>query len=183
MEISQEIHPDGSMTWRFSAAWLARRHDCTPAGIAARCGGKCCATGGPGAFPPRLPSGSCPYLGPKGCTFTPADKPVACLFYPLLIQGRPKTGIPLVVLHHITTMRNSDCSGNHGEGPPVVAALAEHLTELMGVEAYNELKDSVYRGDDYRWTVPAQIVSDWLLEREDMDAERVPPPRSQRPSV
>jgi hypothetical protein len=56
---------------RIAASTLVARHDCTLAGIVARCGGRCCH--GPTFWPARssdagAAGGPCANLGPTGCT-------------------------------------------------------------------------------------------------------------------
>lgn len=124
--------------WRVSPeVWVA--HDCTLAGIMARCGGRCCRT--PGYWPPLTgEAGVCPLLGEQGCTLTTADRPVTCLLYPLRLRG------DLLVLHHRTRMETSVCAGNHGVGPPLWEAMRPQLVELFGERQWDRVRSAVSAG-------------------------------------
>lgn len=150
------------VVWRISAAWVRRAHDCTLAGIQARCGGACCH--GP-TYWPAISSeagragGPCARLGPEGCTWEPVDRPVTCLLYPLRLN---RAG--MLVLHHRTTTATSVCRGNHGQGPRLIDAMRVHLEALFGPEQYAQVLEAVNAGRD-GWVQPSQEVLDsYLLE-------------------
>jgi hypothetical protein len=144
----QDSHPlhkappdDVHETWKISAAWLARHHECNLSGILARCGGSCCRT--PSYWPPKVGRDSvCPLLGEKGCTLGDR-RPVTCQLYPLVVNAHGT-----LVLHHRTTTKGSCCKGNHGHGPKLIDALGESLLRIFGAEAYSRIRGSVLAGRD-----------------------------------
>lgn len=171
--MSQQSVPVGTV-WRFSAKWLARRHDCTLQGILARCGGGCCTAGKSGSYWPGRsgPEGRCVHLGPGGCRLILAARPVTCLLYPLVVNSSDT-----IVLHHRTVALSSICCGAHGKGPKVVEALRGGLETLIGPRGYQELRASVAAGRDYAVFVDPKIVR--ALEQEGVwaDLNRAPEPR------
>lgn len=149
--------------WRVSAAWARRAHDCTLAGIAARCGGGCCAN--PLYWPVNSSAGGraglgCEHLGPQGCRWGLSDRPVTCLLYPLMLNKRGT-----LVLHARATTLRGICKGNHGQGPPLVVALAAQLTALFGGDEYERIRASVLAGRDCWVDVPALVLQAYELER------------------
>lgn len=168
--------------WKVSAAWITKQHDCTLAGIHARCGGGCCHSA---SFWPPMSAGApgpdgrtaCPKLGPAGCTFTAADKPVTCLLYPLVLN---KSGT--LVLHHRTTTAGSVCRGNFGNGPPLIDALAGHLVALFGQQQYDRVRADVLAGRDSYFDPGPDVLAAWAREKE-LEAARLPPePRTGKPA-
>lgn len=163
---------------KVSAAWLSRKHDCTLAGIHARCNGGCCYGNAfwPGKSGAReMPDGrrACDHLGPAGCVLPPADKPVTCLLYPLMINNHGT-----VVLHHRATFGTGVCKGNHGNGPPVVDALRDNLTELFGAEQYARVRADVLAGRDSWLDVPPAVAAARAREVIEEAENRVPTRRS-----
>src|SRR5262245_12825514 len=163
--------------WKVSAAWARRAHECNLAGILRRCHGGCCRTAS--FWPPRAfahddgtPT-TCGRLGPGGCTYAPADKPVVCHLYPLTLNDSGT-----LVLHHRATTHSGVCKGNHGEGPPLIVALADNLIHLFGAEQYERVRAAVLTGQDSYFDPPPAVVA--ALNREhDWAATKTPPePRS-----
>lgn len=162
--------------WRVSAAWLRRQHDCTLAGILGRCGAACCTSGfwPPAAYHAGEP-GPCGMLGPRGCTFAPADKPVTCHLYPLRVRNG------LLGLHHRATYERGVCKGNHGRGPMLIDALRANLTELFGEEQYERVRAELLAGHDSYFEVPPQVLA--AYEREEQWASALTPPRPRSQAV
>jgi hypothetical protein len=154
--------------WRVSAAWAAKQHECTLAGILKRCAGRCCY--GPTFWPARAydigPLHACGNLGEHGCVLSPADKPVVCLLYPLKVNANNT-----LVLHAKAALPSGPiCRGNHGEGPPLIVALEPSLTELFGAEQYARVRADVLAGrDSYFWPSEAVLAA---AEAEGREAER-----------
>lgn len=103
---------------------------------------------------------------------TPADRPVTCLLYPLVLN---RNGT--LVLHHRAQFP-SLCRGNHGTGPPVYVALRDHLTALFGAETYAYLAAEIAAGRDPVVDVPDAVVDAYNRERVEEAADAVPAPRS-----
>lgn len=162
----------GGVVWRVSAAWVTRQHDCTPQGIEERCGGACCRM--KGYWPSSAYGGVCEHLGDQGCTLSAADKPVGCHLYPLLLRRDLLSG------HHIATMPNGACAGNHGRGPMMLDALRSGLVHLFGQEQFDRVRADVLAGRDSYFDVPPAVA----LAMEDeaaLEADNLPVlPRSLR---
>ena len=155
--------------WKVSAKWLSRPHDCTPAGIADKCGGHCCRWD---AWPPRSGEGNvCPMLSAAGCTLG-ERRPVTCHLYPLRLNDNGT-----LVKHHRAGMSTSVCDGCANTGPPLVDAIADDLTYLFGADEYQAMRDSVHAGKDYMVQVPAWVLSDLQREAE-LEAINAPPETS-----
>lgn len=165
--------------WRVSAAWAAKAHECTAAGIAARCHGNCCRT--MAFWPPNSATApgatGCPKLGPDGCTFAQADKPVTCLLYPFVVN---KSGT--IVLHQRATFAKGVCCGNYGNGPPLIDAARGGLVELFGEEQYARVRADVLGGRDGFFDVPPAVAAAWVRERELAAMKAPPQPRSDVPA-
>jgi hypothetical protein len=164
------------LRWRVSAAWSRRAHDCTLAGIEARCHGGCCY--GPTYWPavsyPGGPEGGpCGNLGPEGCRWSGADRPVTCLLYPLRLN---RAG--MLVLHHRTTTASSICKGNHGQGPALIDAMEYSLTSLFGAEQYARVRAEVMAGRDTYFEVPAEVLASYELEQAQEAVREQPVPRT-----
>lgn len=160
--------------WRISSAWARAAHDCTLAGIRARCGGRCCygPTYWPAISSPTGPDGGpCANLGPEGCRWADADKPVTCLLYPLRLN---RAG--MLVLHHRTTMQTSVCAGNHGQGPPLIDAIAPQLRELFGADEYDRVRGEIMAGRDSYFEPSLGVLAAYELELA-QEALREPPIR------
>lgn len=167
---------DVPVRWRVSAAWSRRAHECTLAGIKARCGGGCCY--GPSYWPARsYPAGAaggpCGHLGPNGCDLSGDDRPVTCLLYPLRLN---KAG--MLVLHHRTTTATSVCKGNHGQGPALIEAMAYSLTSLFGAVQYERVRAAVMAGADSYFDVPPEVLRSYELELAQEAANEQPIPRT-----
>jgi hypothetical protein len=159
------------VTWRISAAWAQRPHDCTASGIAARCHGGCCTAGPSGLlWPGRAGEGGrCVWLGPAGCSLSAGDRPVGCLLYPFRLNANGT-----LVLHHATTRPSSICRGNHGLGPPAIDALRGSLVELLGAEQYARARAEVMAGRDALVEPPPEVLAALAQERS-WEAENLPP--------
>lgn len=168
----QAAFPFAPTQWRVSAAWLAKPHDCTLRGIMARCGAACCK--GTTYWPPRTggDTGHCPHLGPGGCQYTPADRPVTCLLYPLVLNASGT-----LVLHSRATTQRGICKGNHGRGEPLVVVLEAPLVALFGAAQYARVRAAVLAGTDSYFVVPAAVAQAYAAEQAMAAANVVPPPR------
>lgn len=160
---------DTGVRWRISSAWARQAHECTLAGILARCGGACCK--GDTYWPSRAYGTVCGNLGPAGCVLPDADKPVTCLLYPLRLNHSGA-----LVLHHRATFGKGICKGNHGQGPPLIDALEGQLTELFGADQYAHVRADVLGGRDSWFEVPAAVLAAYEDEerRAKVDAPVVP---------
>jgi hypothetical protein len=161
-------------TWRISAKWANRRHLCNYEGITrpGGCGAECCKTAS--FWPPRAnPDGSgvCARLGPEGCTFSDADKPVTCLLYPMLLRGGTIVG------HLQMANQHRLCSNNHGHGPRLIEVMGPQLVALFGATAYAEALSSVTEGKDYTFTPSAQVLAALQQEHQWAEAGTVPEAR------
>jgi hypothetical protein len=167
-----ELVPEATR-WRVSAAWTRRAHDCTLAGIEARCGGGCChgPTYWPAVSEAGRAGGPCANLGPNGCSWPGEDRPVTCLLYPLRLN---RAG--MLVLHHRTTTAGSVCKGNHGQGPRLIEAMAYSLTSLFGEEQYQRVLAQVLAGEDSYFEVPEEVLQAMELELA-QEAVQEPPIR------
>lgn len=152
------------------ASVLAAPHDCTLAGIVARCGGGCCRN--VTYWPVRSSAqgrsgGGCENLTPTGCRWSPDERPVTCNLYPLRItpSGRGLT------LHHRTRIPTSVCKGNYGQGPMLVDALRPGLVAVLGAEQYEWVRAEVVAGRDVVVELDEEIVAAIADEeaREELD--------------
>jgi hypothetical protein len=164
-------------TWGVSAAFLTKKHNCTLAGITARCGGACCY--GPTFWPGRVSSTTehkaCPRLGDKGCTFSDNDKPVTCHIYPLRLNKNNK-----LVLHHRAMFPTGICKGNFGNGPMLVDAMRNNLIALFGEAQYTRVRADVIAGKDSYFEVPPAVFAAYEAEFALELANKPPVPRSQQ---
>lgn len=158
-------------TWKFSAKWLAKQHECTLLGITTRCHGACCTAGKGGQYWPGRSGadGRCPNLGEEGCVLPVVQRPVTCLLYPLRLNDGGNVG-----LHQRAMFPTSCCAGNYGHGPRLVDALAEQLTALLGPVEYAALVQAVTDGVDYSVVVDESIAAALAREAE-WEAENTPP--------
>ena len=168
------LWPDLPTRWRVSAAWLAKQHDCTPRGIADRCGGGCCTN--VNYWPPSTGTGAgCPYLGGPdnpGCTLSAADRPVTCLLSPLLVNANGT-----IVLHARATTGHGVCKGNFGRGPMLIDALQGQLTALFGPDAVARVRADVVAGRDSYFDVPADVLAAYEREHRWALGNVLPVPR------
>jgi DNA modification methylase len=168
-------HDEHAVRWRMGHKTLSARHDCTLAGITARCHGACCK--GTTYWPSRSYGAVCGNLGPAGCVLADADKPVTCLLYPLV--AHPENGN--IVLHHRTRLPTSCCAGNYGQGPRLVDAIAGQLTALFGPDQYARILADVDAGRD-TYAVPSDDLRAAIeAEHREAEANVHPVPRSERP--
>lgn len=163
--------------WKVSAAWGRRAHECSLAGILRRCHGGCCRTASfwpPSAFQrPDADPVPCGRLGAGGCTFAADDKPVTCHLYPLMLNENGT-----LILHHRTTFQNGVCKGNHGEGPPIIVALADNLVHLFGRDQYERVRTDVLAGRDSFFDPPPAVVAALVREHAWAATNAPPEPRS-----
>lgn len=160
--------------WRVSRE-LTKPHDCTVAGILGRCGAGCCRSAL--YWPSRVygnPGNACGNLGPAGCVFSLADRPVTCLLYPLRLRG------DMLLLHHRARLATSVCKGNHGQGPPLIDALEAHLTALFGADQYADLRVALFADVGTAYVYPPPDVLD-AVARETAweDSNTAPRPRTE----
>jgi hypothetical protein len=161
-------------TWRISAAWSSKRLNCTLDGILRNCGAGCCSL--KQYWPPRVFENSrCGYLGDKGCTLTPADRPIDCLLYPLAFNNTGDT----IVLHNRACLPNWVCKGNYRNGPPLIVALRECLVALFGESQYNAAYRSVMQGKDAILVPSNETVLHRKVEELMAQLNLPPIPRSQ----
>jgi hypothetical protein len=158
---------------RIASSTLTARHDCTLAGITARCGGRCCY--GPSYWPARsspegAAGGPCANLGPTGCTWSMSDRPVTCLLYPLRFTPT-RSGL---VLHHRTRFAKGICGGNYGQGPMLIDALRPGLAELFGAAAIDWARDEAMSGRDVHLEIPPRLLAE--IHREKTLEESNTPP-------
>jgi hypothetical protein len=146
--------------WRVSAAWATKLHDCTLAGIHARCGGHCCyGPYWPASSYTTDPAGPCGNLGPSGCTLTADVKPVTCHLYPLrLVNGT--LGL------HFHATRPACCRGNYGRGPMLIDALRQSLVALFGEAAVDRVRADVVAGRDGWFDVPPDVAARMAREQD-----------------
>ena len=164
------------IAWRVSAAWVTRQHDCTLHGIETRCGGACCYSTKywpPAAF--GAINGRCGHLGDAGCVLGPADKPVKCHLYPLLLRNG------LLQQHfRVTCSSKGLCKGNHGQGPMLIDALRDGIIHLFGQDQYDKLRADVLAGRDGMLMVPDHVAKAYEAEAAEEASMQKVPPRSQR---
>ena len=153
--------------WRVSAAWATKLHDCTAAGSASRCGGRCCRH--QAFWPPKSGDGGCPRLGPTGCTFDPADKPVTCALYPLVLS--PKGTL---IMHHKAMLQGSPCKDAYRHGPMIIDAIRPGLESLFGADQVSRVRADVVDGRDGFFDVPPAVAAAYARERE-LEAGNMPP--------
>ena len=168
------LWPDAPTSWRFSAKWLATRHDCTLDGILARCGGGCCTSGPGGTYWPAkaygdAPMTPCGHLGADGCSMAPDQRPIKCLLYPLVVNDQGT-----VVRHFRAGLATSVCKGNAGQGPMLVDALAASLVALLGPAGYWRLRQHVLAGTDVTLELPADVARAYQEELQ-LEAANLPP--------
>lgn len=165
---AEESEPEPAR-WKVSAKWLAKRHDCTLAGITHRCHGACCKS--PAYWPPRAFEGAnqCGRLGPQGCTFADDDKPITCHLYPLKLN---KNGT--LILHNRTTLPTGICKGNHGNGPPIIEAMENNLVAVFGRDQYERVRADVLAGRD-SYFEPAPDILAAMAREHDWEEQNIPP--------
>lgn len=160
------VEPARAVTWKISAAWASKPHDCTADGIREKCGGRCCRWD---AWPPRSGvDNTCPMLGPDGCKLG-ENRPVTCHLYPLRLN---KSGT--LVKHHRANMTTGICGACANTGPPLIDAMRGDLTFLFGAEQYEAARAAILDGHDYEVTVP-QWVLNGLAREDELEAENAPP--------
>lgn len=160
--------------WTVSHKWLTKKHDCTLAGIRGRCHGGCCHSAT--YWPPVAydgPDKACGMLGPAGCQFSDADKPITCLLYPLILNKYGQLG-----LHIRATTGKGVCKGNHGKGPMLIDALRLNLIELFGVEQFDRVRREILAGRDSYFVVSDKIALQYSLEKVMADKNLPPVPRT-----
>lgn len=170
--VEEPIKPAQSVSWKFSAAWLGKPLNCTLAGITENCNGKCCKKPFyPASSSPH--SDNCVHLGEQGCTLAGKDKPVTCLLFPL-----KKNDNDTWVLYHRASQPNGCCAGNYGNGPILVDALYDNLTELFGAPIADQIRAGVHAGEDVKIKVPAHVLRAYELERKWEADNTIPEPRN-----
>ena len=166
-EIKQQTlftSPKQGLRWRVSAKWCTHRFNCTEEWVSS---GKCIGCCGPKSYwsPNRVnkdnPSPMCPQLGEKGCRLSPADKPVGCLLYPLIVDKRG-----LITIHIWTTLKHGCCRGAYNQGPPIFEALRGFLVEVFGEEQYQRVLKDINSGIDSYFDVSEDIAFAQEIEEE-----------------
>lgn len=168
--------PPALQQMKISAAWASKQLNCTLEGITRNCFGKCCTS--PTFWPPA--SGgredhACAHLGPKGCTLSPADKPVTCHLFPMK-QNKHGT----LVLWNRAAQPGSCCYPNYGHGPMVIEAIYESLVELFGQQQADHAVVEVKAGRDPVLRVPPEVAAAMAMEERWAAENKIPEPRSQQ---
>jgi len=165
--------------WRLSHKWANHQLDCTLWGIVQRCHAGCCTSGPSGTFWPGRTgeTGSCPRLGPAGCTYEAHDKPIRCLLFPFRLNPSGT-----LVLHDKSLIVGC-CRLNNKLGPRAIVALRSSFVALFG-DAQTDDAIEVTASLADAFLVPAPGVLEALEREAEWERQGVPPsPRGGAPTI
>lgn len=153
--------------WKLSGAWATKKINCCLSGIKTECGG--CCHGKPGwtaltVWPMRAwgDKGHCNYfVEDKGCQFNTEERPVLCLLYPFMIDGKQNMQIYFRVL-------GGSCKKAYNtQDKTILEHFKDTFTHLFGVEQYERVcKDILVDGKPFSYFYPSEKLLTQIRKEE-----------------